>query len=639
MVKKIILCLSLTLLMLASLVTSAFALTARSEERMSPLFQKSTGDYYNYAPCMIQTDEQTKYVYYCSNRVSGEIVDYICWRKGTLENGVWVWGDENVAFGPSQGEWDQWHVCDPDIIKGEFSYNGHTYTWAMTYLGVAQWDCNANQIGIAFADSIEGPWVKFSQNPIITAPNTTSWGVGQDSMISLDQSGRIRIIYRYSDGTDDYCRYQDFDFSDANSYTAASAKSVTRQGLTDGVSHTCSSHVIYDSARETYFMAAEHIWDEQKRSCRETMIAALPKADFEAGTGCWEILYRYNQSNTGYVSNHNAALCRDPYGYNIASDKLAVVMSSGESNGLWTFKINEGTLKLVDDQYSTPFSTGRIYKLINKANGLVLDNWSSENGSACYAYEWTGVHNQQWIFTRTGVNDYKLINRWTGKALDNYENNTPEITYVWDDVSALDQRWEICRADDQYYYIRNIETGRALTSAGTTNGSAITAVNYQGLDTQKWEIVDCGKAELSATIIKSGQNYKIVNRYTGDVLDNWNLENGAACYSYIWTGVNNQKWRISALSGEAAYIIENQRSGRVLDCYGVENNSDVYIWDNVSASDQHWKIEPLNNGYFKIISCKSNLALTQSIQGNGNQIFGFAYVGAEQQQWEFVAVD
>lgn len=54
MVKKIILCLSLTLLMLTSLVTSTFALTARSEERMSPLFQKSAGDYYNYAPCIIK---------------------------------------------------------------------------------------------------------------------------------------------------------------------------------------------------------------------------------------------------------------------------------------------------------------------------------------------------------------------------------------------------------------------------------------------------------------------------------------------------------------------------------------------------------------------------------------------------------
>ena len=50
MIKKIVLCLSLTLLILASLVTSTFALTASAEERMSPLFQKSAGDYYNYAP-------------------------------------------------------------------------------------------------------------------------------------------------------------------------------------------------------------------------------------------------------------------------------------------------------------------------------------------------------------------------------------------------------------------------------------------------------------------------------------------------------------------------------------------------------------------------------------------------------------
>ncbi len=227
----------------------------------------------------------------------------------------------------------------------------------------------------------------------------------------------------------------------------------------------------------------------------------------------------------------------------------------------------------------------------------------------------------------------------TGKALDNYENSSPEITYVWDDVASRDQRWEICQTDSQYCYIKNIETGRALTATENENGSSITATNYEGLDIQKWKIVDCGKAELSASVIEPGHNYKIINRYTGDVLDNWNLENGSICYSYIWTGVNNQKWKVSVLNDEGVYIIENQRSGRVLDCYGAENNSDVYIWDNESASDQHWKIESLNNGYFKIVNCKSNLALTQSIQGNGNAIFGFNYVGAEQQQWEFVLVN
>lgn len=70
--------------------TEAFALTAEADSPMTPLFQKSEGEFYNYAPCMVQVDATTKYVYYCSNRTSGVIVDYICWRKGTFENNDWI---------------------------------------------------------------------------------------------------------------------------------------------------------------------------------------------------------------------------------------------------------------------------------------------------------------------------------------------------------------------------------------------------------------------------------------------------------------------------------------------------------------------------------------------------------------------
>lgn len=638
MARKNVVCCVLAALVIAVLLsTEAFALTAEADSPMMPLFQKGEGEFYNYAPCMVQVDATTKYVYYCSNRTSGVVVDYICWRKATLENNEWAWGNEHVAFGPSSSGWDRCHVCDPDIVKGRFQYGGHTYTWAMTYLGVAQWDCNANEIGIAFADSIEGPWIKFASNPIISAPNTTSWGVGQDTMVSIDRAGRFRVVYRYSDGTDDYCRYKDFDFSVAENYSETPAQDVTRQGLLDGVSHTCPSHVIYDAARESYYIAAEHIWDEQKRSCRETMIASLAKEDFESGSGTWEVLYKYNRGNTGYASNHNASFCRDPYGYNISSNQLTVVMSSGEDAGLWTFKINEGSLLLADQHASASFTTGRIYKLVNKESGLVLDNWYSDNGAACYAYEWTGVFNQQWVFTKLGVNDYKLINRWTGKALDNYGNSTPDITYIWDDVSATDQHWEICYVDSKYCYVKNIDTGRALTCSGSTNGTGIVAVPYTGLDSQKWEIIDCGKLDAAATAITSGQVYKIVNRATGDVLDNWNTENGAPCYSYVWTGVENQKWAVVQISN-GVYSIRNQKAGQALDCYDTTDNATAYIWDYVSGTDQQWRITSLGNGFFKITNVKSGLALTQSVQGNGNSIFGYHYVGAERQQWEFVAV-
>ncbi len=626
-----------TFLLVSMLITPAYAISAESISHMAPLFEKAKGDYYNYAPCLIQLDNSTKYLFYCGNRESSTIVDYICWKKATLNNGVWTWSSENVAFGPSESDWDMCHVCDPDVIKGQFDYNGHTYSWAMTYLGVAQWDCNANQIGIAFSDSIEGPWVRFEGNPVILAANTTSWGTGQDSMISLDQAGRFRIVYRYSDGTDDYCYYQDFDFSDANNYTKTTPVMVTRSGLTDGISHTCSSHVAYDPVRQMYYMAAEHIWDEAKRSCRETLISALDKVNFENGTGTWEIIYRYNEGTTGYASNHNSSIVRDEYGMITESNVLAVAMSSSDSSGLWSFKINEGQLALSDINNRVSLTTGHAYKFINKATGLVLDNWDSGNGNPCYAYEWTGVHNQQWVATSLGGNNYKLINRWTGKALDNYENSTPEVVYIWDDVFGLDQHWEITKVSGDYCKIKNIKTNRSLTATANTNVSAIIATPYNGSDHQLWEIVDLGPAETLASIIESGSTYKLVNKATGDVLDNWNSGNGTVCYSYIWSGVDNQMWTITDV-GAGEYKLLNKWTSKALDSYDAVNGASVYVWDYVGGVDQKWQIVSCSDGYFKLVNAKTGKVITQSVQGNGNAIFCWNDIDIDTQKWGIVKV-
>lgn len=611
------------------------SIKAEIQSAPHPLFEKAAGEFYNYAPCYVQVNDTTKYVFYCSNQTSSEIVDYICWRKADLTNGIWVWGNENVAFGPSTGEWDQCHVCDPDVIQGQFNYNDHTYSWAMTYLGVAQWDCNANQIGIAFADSIEGPWVKYESNPIINAPNTYSWGAGQDSMVSLNNAGLVRIIYRYSDGTDDYCKYKDFDFSNVNSYTESVAHPVTRNGLTDGLFHTCASHVAYDPSRELYFMAAEHIWDESKRSCRETMIATLSKSDFESGTGEWNIIYQYNQGVTGYASNHNAAIGRDSCGRIFDYNTLTVVLSSSDDSGLWSFKINESLLGLSNVDNSVCLENGHAYKLVNKESGLVLDNWNTANGDACYQYSWTGVHNQQWIATSSGGNNYKLVNRWSKKALDNYENSTPSIVYIWDDVYAKDQHWEITRVSGNYVKVKNIMTGRCLTSYGNDDASPVEALSYTGDNAQLWELVDLGEVESPVTTVESGNRYKLINKLTGDVLDNWNATDGANCYSYTWTGVQNQQWIITSI-GNSAYKIVNGWTNKALDCYGMAKGSPVYTWSYVDGIDQYWTITSCGSGLFYITNQKNGMVLTQSIQGNGNAIFCSSYVGNPAQQWVLV---
>ena len=605
---------------------------------MSPIFEKNIGDYYNYAPCLIQTDSNTQYLYYCGNQHSSEIVDYICWRKGILEDGKWSWSNENVAFGPSLSDWDKCHVCDPDIVQGIFNYNNHTYSWAMTYLGVAQWDCNANQIGIAFSDSIEGPWIKYENNPIIKAPNLKTWGVGQDSMVSLNNKGLIRIIYRYSDGIDDYCKYKDFDFTNVNEFYEGTVHSVTRNGLTDDISHTCGSHVAFDPDRQIYYMAAEHIWDEAKRSCRETMIATLSKNDFENSTGKWNIIYKYNQGSTGYSSNHNSAIARDSYGYIVDKNKLTIAISSSDDSGLWSFKINTAELSLVSKNNSVLLENGHAYKIINKANGLVLDNWNKENGNTCYQYTWTGVYNQQWVATSLGGNNYKLLNRWSKKALDNYPNNTPKIVYIWDDVFTLDQHWEITKVQDNYCKIKNIKTGKVLTSNSNYTGAPVEATTYIGNDTQLWLLTDLGLAESPSPTIISGHKYKIVNCATEDTLDNWNTNNGDPCYSYAWTASNSQQWNITQSNGNL-YKVINCKTNKALDSYNIENGAKVYTWDYVANSDQLWAFIPCGNNYFYIINQKSKLALTQSIQGNGNSIFCWKYLGNLTQKWKLILLD
>jgi len=77
---------------------------------------------YNYCPSPVRVDETTMYVFYCANTIPGIVIDDIYARKGTLENGRWTFGDKFRVLEPDRLGWDCIHVCDPDVIRGEFRY-------------------------------------------------------------------------------------------------------------------------------------------------------------------------------------------------------------------------------------------------------------------------------------------------------------------------------------------------------------------------------------------------------------------------------------------------------------------------------------------------------------------------------------
>lgn len=211
------------------------------------------------------------------------------------------------------------------------------------------------------------------------------------------------------------------------------------------------------------------------------------------------------------------------------------------------------------------------------------------------------------------------------------------MVYIWDDVFGLDQHWEITKVSGDYCKIKNIKTNRSLTATANTNVSAIIATPYNGSDHQLWEIVDLGPAETLASIIESGSTYKLVNKATGDVLDNWNSGNGTVCYSYIWSGVDNQMWTITDV-GAGEYKLLNKWTSKALDSYDAVNGASVYVWDYVGGVDQKWQIVSCSDGYFKLVNAKTGKVITQSVQGNGNAIFCWNDIDIDTQKWGIVKV-
>jgi hypothetical protein len=187
-----------------------------------PLFGKSLhGNFYNYCPSM-RLENDTLHVWYCTNKDSGNITDYIGYRTGHFVDGFWRFSNEKIVLGPTKGTWDARHTCDPSVIKGAFQFNGEEYHYLMVYLGCITDDCKDNETGIAFSNNIAGPWIKLPNNPLIPFINSKDfkgphihWGYGQPSVVSVDKAGQCIIFYNV--GIEEtFTRAEHWDLSNLN---------------------------------------------------------------------------------------------------------------------------------------------------------------------------------------------------------------------------------------------------------------------------------------------------------------------------------------------------------------------------------------------------------------------------------------
>jgi hypothetical protein len=309
---------------------------------------------YNYCPTVIEDADNTRYVYYCTNKDPYQIVDYIGFRTGSFENGKYTWSDETKVLAPTPGEWDSMHVCDPSVIKGSFMYRGEDYSYLMAYLGCSSTDNQENKIGIAVAKSPEGPFTKVSNAPLVDFSKSSAhtdifqWGVGQASLVSIDKKSKVWMFYTRGDigGTRTVVRECDFSNLDApvigEELTLAVSGLITLDGNPDILNN---ADFMYDPENDIFYSASDchpNPAGEPNYISSHFRLARFSGTDFS--NAVWKNITTAGESSTGFARNHNVGLVRNEHGYLPQKSNLATVYYTVSEAGplsLWSYRIHE----------------------------------------------------------------------------------------------------------------------------------------------------------------------------------------------------------------------------------------------------------------------------------------------------------
>ncbi len=297
-------------------------------------------------------------MYYCTNAVPAAVRDSIGMRASTLHGGAWTWGEETVVLSPAAQGWDSVHVCDPDVVKGRFSGANGDFSWALFYLGTDTLDSTHNQIGVAYASSPAGPWVRGGGNPLVSyAARDSWWGVGQPTVVSEDEKGRLLLAYTRGDGDGTRMVARRIDLSNIDAPVVGSERPLTTAGLTEADGSPVILHngaLAIDVTRRLAWLVRErHPFDRSTPSFIATrlQIAFLPETALDGHAGAWDVFGEIGPLDTGAPRNHNASILKDSFGRLPDPGTLEVYVSTSRlgPSHLWSYRIHRQVFTLGRD--------------------------------------------------------------------------------------------------------------------------------------------------------------------------------------------------------------------------------------------------------------------------------------------------
>lgn len=383
---------------------------------------------YRYAGTVIQEGD-TRYMFYCANwnRADRDVVtDHIVFRKANFVNGQWIYRKENemdifhssstlvepvekmsVAVWPGERfdannvAWDYRHVCDPDIVQGQFRYkrpgdaSERLYKYAMFYTGIngdnADGKKHQNQLGWALAEKLDGPWFKVVQGPLIKA-NEEGWGVGQPSATSVDGMGKVILFYTRGTQTYTGVYRKIMDLSDAANPRVVSPPANTNlvydeveiplTGLTrfDAQNQRVQDFLnnnaafVYDRNYDRFYIVRNGNMNLSDGLCpsyvsRYVQVAYIPgfkiwdarTVNLSSSTGAkiegaWTVVADIGQQNGLPSRFFDAGWVKNPFGQVIESRKIEGLISTSLAGGqceqthdwLYTYRIHDFSIDVSD---------------------------------------------------------------------------------------------------------------------------------------------------------------------------------------------------------------------------------------------------------------------------------------------------
>ena len=321
-----------------------------------PLFDDAAG-HYNYCPAVLHHEGVT-HLWYCANEKAYEIVDSIMYRHEKKH-----FSSPEVALRPDDDitAWDGVHVCDPSVIKGIFNDGETVYHYAMAYLGCNTLDCTNNEIGLAFAKTPAGPWIKWSQNPLVTFDLKgfkRYWGVGQPSLINLNRQSKLGLFYTRGDGLGSHQWFLMFDAKNIYQMKEMTHHPISHKGLwrLDGLPDALINvDAAFDPVCDVLWVVRDKCGDDglYPSIIRQAVeVSWIPFSDLKRGT--WQKEAVIDHALTHFVRNHNAALKRDAYGHLLdrhdAMDVYYTTSIHAKSNEdlqyLWRYRIHRHRIRL-----------------------------------------------------------------------------------------------------------------------------------------------------------------------------------------------------------------------------------------------------------------------------------------------------